>query len=188
MKAAWWVLAVVLGGCAQTVEGPLKAASSDMSCPEDELNIRELSEHELTLMRMVSGPTTVVAMGCGRARAYARMCIVPDTAGADPTCSWYPVHELKERELRKRAAFDANCAPDQLALQEIDDGTMGVQGCGQRLSYAWSCPHSARLFSSACHWVLDAASRRAQPAEAAPAATPTPAAPPAAPSPRPTEI
>jgi len=186
MKIVWWVWAVALAGCAHPVDGPLKAAANDMSCAPDQLEIKDLSEHEAALLRLVSGPTTVVAMGCGRAQAYALMCIVPEVAGADPQCDWYPVHELKERALRKRAAFDTSCAPNQLAFQDIGDATEGVLGCGQRLTYTWSCPHSARLFSSACHWVLDAASHPEPAANPAPAES-TPASPPA-PAPTPTEI
>ena len=156
-----------------------------MNCPVESLSVQQISLNEEQLLKLVAGPTTEVAMGCGKAEAFARMCTVPET-GTDRQCAWYSVHMLKERDLRKRATFDANCAPDKLALSEIDDSTMGVLGCGQRLSYTWSCPHSARLYSSACHWLLNG-SNVPSPAPAGPAAAPA-AAPPAPAAPHPTEI
>ena len=41
--------------------------------------------------------------------------------------------------VRDRAAFDFNCAADEIQVQDIDgrDLTFGARGCGKRATYVW---------------------------------------------------
>jgi hypothetical protein len=61
-----------------------------------------------------------------------------------------------EQQLRSRASFDMKCSESELRLVEIDDRTMGVQGCGQQATYIESCANQNR---TNCTWVLNTDSR-----------------------------
>lgn len=55
-------------------------------------------------------------------------------------------------QLKKRAAFDFQCAPSQLVLTELGTASYGVEGCGKRGTYVCREPYVAR----ACeNWVLN---------------------------------
>jgi hypothetical protein len=74
-------------------------------------------------------------------------------------------------QLRARAAFDLNCAKDQVTLVPIDDRTQGVTGCGQRATYVEACQRTP-FNGQSCTWVLngDARSNTAGAPPVAPAA------------------
>lgn len=59
-----------------------------------------------------------------------------------------------ETQLRDRAVFDFDCPEDQVELHEIDDRTMGVQGCGQRATYVEDCK-TCDGSPCDCTWVRD---------------------------------
>lgn len=79
--------------------------------------------------------------------------------------------------LKRRAAFDLDCAEAQVEVIELSDGVRGVKGCGKRATYVLTC-------AGPCSWVMN--SNVEQSAVAAPGASPvapapTPAAEPAQP-------
>jgi hypothetical protein len=45
---------------------------------------------------------------------------------------------LHEGQLRNRASYDLQCAPDKLEITEIDKRTAGVDGCGRRGTYVYT--------------------------------------------------
>ena len=83
-------------------------------------------------------------------------------------------------QLTKRASFDLGC--DQLKVQEIDEKTQGVTGCGKRATYVESCDGPPGATGVTCTWVINGAIN-SDPASATPppAATPPAAPPPATP-------
>jgi hypothetical protein len=62
-------------------------------------------------------------------------------------------HDALMQNLRKRAAFDMDCPPDQLRLTELSESaggkvnTVGVRGCEQQAVYVRANEHT--------NWVLD---------------------------------
>jgi hypothetical protein len=52
--------------------------------------------------------------------------------------------------LLNRAAFDLDCTRNKLSVVDLDTNTKGVQGCGRRATYIWSC--GAKQI---CVWVLN---------------------------------
>lgn len=42
---------------------------------------------------------------------------------------------VREAEVRRRAAFDLDCAESQLTVVELDERTRGISGCGSRATY-----------------------------------------------------
>jgi hypothetical protein len=66
-----------------------------------------------------------------------------------------------EEQLRTRAAFDLHCDQSELKLTEIDSRTMGVNGCGQQVTYVESCDGPPGSMARDCTWVLNTDSTRA---------------------------
>lgn len=58
-------------------------------------------------------------------------------------------------QLRTRVAYDFDCPENQLALQQLDDRTYGVTGCGRRGTYVESCDGRKGDFGTKCTWVLN---------------------------------
>lgn len=163
-----FVLAMALGlgvGCAggfSRVEGDLQgAASRELQCPRDDMEMYDLKADQERLVKLAGGPTQAYVRGCGRRLAFARMCHA-DGSG----CDWYSVKKLRLEPLLSRASFDAKCSKDGIVTTQIAPNTIGVEACGHRLTYLWNCPHNQDLFSPACSWVLNNESR--------PVASPTP--------------
>ena len=59
-----------------------------------------------------------------------------------------------DQQLRDRAAFDMNCAPSKLKIEDIDFETRGVKGCGKRAVYVEHCKQN----NYDCTWVLNSSS------------------------------
>jgi hypothetical protein len=61
----------------------------------------------------------------------------------------------KEHPIVRIAMFDLNCPREQLSYTKIDDGTWGVDGCGQRRKYVRICRTVGEgIFAQdRCRWV-----------------------------------
>ena len=62
-----------LGGCAGN-PGLMRKATADLKCPEDDLDVSEISE------------TTLEVRGCGKQGVYTEVCGV--CTGTDCGCAW----------------------------------------------------------------------------------------------------
>lgn len=104
-----------------------------------------------------------VAAGLGACVGVA--ACAPASAGSD--------------RLRVRSAFDLNCPKEALQIQRIDDRTMGVVGCGHRVTYVESCNSPKYYADSECTWIMNTAAQQAvRPVAPAYAAQPQPIQPP----------
>ena len=70
-------------------------------------------------------------------------------------------------QLRDRAAFDFDCSQQHLTLHEIDDQTIGVDGCGKRATYVEVCRACHNGYQGCdCSWILNTDSEELDPREA----------------------
>lgn len=72
------------------------------------------------------------------------------------------------KELRTRAAYELNCPDESLKLTELDDTTMGVEGCGQRAVYVKDCGYDPN-HRERCRWVANTVTTESKPAAPSPA-------------------
>jgi len=143
---------------AHALEGDLVgAASRELQCPRDDIDTNELAPGQARLVQLAGGPTQAYARGCGKRLAFAHMCHA-DGSG----CDWYSVKKLRIEPLLNRVAFEAKCTKDRIATTQIASSTIGVDACGLRMTYVWSCPHNQELLSPACSWVLNSDSKAAR--------------------------
>jgi hypothetical protein len=63
------------------------------------------------------------------------------------TAACGPTMEQMHDKLRTRAAFDLDCAEDQITVTDLDQSTSGASGCGRRASYLGLCS------AFACTWI-----------------------------------
>ena len=148
-----------LGGCGGGFlrEGDLQAvASRELQCPRSEVEVNDLKADQERLVKIAGGPNQAYVRGCGKRLAFAYMCHA-DGSG----CDWYSVKKLRLEPLLSRVSFDAKCSKENIVTAQIAPNTIGVEACGQRLTYLWDCPHNQDLFSPACTWVLNNGSRHA---------------------------
>lgn len=55
--------------------------------------------------------------------------------GASLACAAGPVPSKDLSSLRTRAALDLKCPEERLVIQQVDEATRGVSGCGKRATY-----------------------------------------------------
>jgi hypothetical protein len=63
-------------------------------------------------------------------------------------------------KLKARASFDLNCPRESLRIQTLDEQghLQGVEGCGARATYVWSCRTTTGQGWGAeddCKWVMN---------------------------------
>jgi hypothetical protein len=89
-------------------------------------------------------------------KSLLRVLSVFAVLAAVPSCALS--HDALMQNLRKRAAFDMNCPPDQLSFTELSESaggkvnTVGVRGCEQQAVYVRANEHT--------NWVLDSKKSR----------------------------
>lgn len=169
MKRLVWIAVLGLLGCGRHVpmtvgrlEGDLPAmAARDLACSPDDINIDPIEGNQKRLLEMAGGPQHAYARGCGKRLAYAHMCHADGSS-----CDWYAVKKLRLDPLLQRVSFEAKCPKSQVQTTQVAPNTIGVDACGSRMTYLWSCPHNQDFFSPACTWVLNSESRPGQPLSA----------------------
>ena len=110
----------------------LKAtASRDLSCPEEQLT------HEFVTDPQVKNGLHRLS-GCSQHTEYELMCAMGN-------CLWI------QTPLRQ-AAFELNCAQEQLRSMRLSASQLAVQGCDQRATYVLTCAPG-----TGCTWLLSAA-------------------------------
>jgi hypothetical protein len=60
--------------------------------------------------------------------------------------------------VKKRASFEIDCPKSEVKAFWIDDKTIGVKGCGQKLVYVQAC--RGQGITEECQWILNSDSRR----------------------------
>jgi hypothetical protein len=93
---------------------------------------------------------------------------VVSVVGSGCAAGGKPVVRASLAHLQARSAFDLQFPNDQLLLNQFDDRTKGVTGCGRRLTKVEQCSDLGQR--RGCSWVIDA------PAEQPPASVPVAAA------------
>lgn len=78
--------------------------------------------------------------GCGRHTDYLLHCPIG--------CVWM-------RPPLRQASFNLDCPRGELTIVPLGSGHIGIEGCGERLSYVTSCTDRG-----ACNWVLEARGTR----------------------------
>lgn len=165
----WALCALILGivGCTRTpasirrLEGDLPAtAARDLGCSPDDVTIESIEGMQKRLIEAAGGPQHAYARGCGKRMAYAHMCRGDVSNRTD--CDWYAVKKVRLDPLLQRVSFEAKCPQAQIQTTQVAPNTVGVDACGNRLTYLWNCPHNQDFFSPACTWVLNSSSKPQQ--------------------------
>jgi len=52
-------------------------------------------------------------------------------------CGRQALYNSSARSPIGRASFDLSCPVEQLDMVDLGDNSIGVQGCGKRVTYAW---------------------------------------------------
>ena len=119
MRRRWFVLGasgLVLPACLSTLTYQAKSiraqAAQEFSCSADQVQAETLDE--LVDCRMFK------VTGCGREAIYA--CPYGGVPGSSPT---------------ERASFDLSCPAVQLKMTYLANHSVGVDGCGKKVSYTW---------------------------------------------------
>jgi hypothetical protein len=68
--------------------------------------------------------------------------------------------EASRDQLLSRASFDLDCPRNNLRTVTIDDRTVGVRGCDQRVTYLEQCDRDRYGNPENCTWVLNTDARR----------------------------
>jgi hypothetical protein len=94
------------------------------SVGEAERLLRRTEPRTLPLMGGIRAKIFVVAVGLG----LVSSCWLQGVGPAR-------FHELLTPMVKKQAAFDLQCAEDQIQVVAISDASFGASGCGRRASY-----------------------------------------------------
>ena len=118
---------------AETYGGLQYFASEYLGCPKDKLAYEHIVDNR-HLMK-----------GCDKEVEYLHL--------SGPDAKAFGYKHFFVRSPTKRAAFELGCEPSELTLHRIDHDTLGVAGCGHRLTYMLAC-------RPICTWVLNSDSKR----------------------------
>ena len=154
------LLGALVSSCFGHWETVREKASKKLNCPGN-TRVEELPQGGNRAMR---------ALGCSKELVYVEAC--PEgLAPGHRSCDWLEFDEFRTASLKTRATFDMDCPSEALQLTKISHRTFGVNGCGHRSTYLWTCQGHA--LHADCTWVMNTDSVRRE-EDAKPSQSPEP--------------
>ena len=113
---------MLLTGCGGPLATIRNQAAADLACDDAKLVVEAFGDHG------PGGTGPYYVTGCDQLARYSASCNAFGACSVDKGM-------VVSRDVRRQAAFDLKCGPDEVIVQRISDDTFGASGCSRQASY-----------------------------------------------------